>query len=129
DVCSSDLGPPALSLDDSLRAKRPDVVEGVAELGQYVGRVLAEARWYATHLWSVIVPEDREPDALVVRDARVRRPNQHAARARLRSEERRVHREDRRAWDTGDPEALEEVGGLELARDRRQRRDELPAVP
>src|SRR2546430_12472801 len=30
---------------------------------------------------------------------------------------------------SGDPEALEEVGGLELARDRRQRRDELPAVP
>src|SRR5438552_15623322 len=64
--------------------ERPDVVERVAEPGQHVGVVLAQAWRHAPHARTRAVPLDGQPDRPVVGAARMRRSDHHATLVRLR---------------------------------------------
>src|SRR5205085_4265794 len=107
------------SLHHALRLEIAYVVEGVAEPGEHVRGMLAEQRGHATHARSPAVPANRQADGAIVRQPRMRRRLQHAARRRLRLLEDAVDAEDRRRGYARRTESLEQVGGLEPLRERR----------
>src|SRR4029453_15080101 len=72
------------SLDDSVGLETADVVEGVAEPGQHVGAVLAEERGNGANGRPAAPPRHRQPDTLVVGQARMTPADQDPALARLR---------------------------------------------
>src|SRR6185436_13997546 len=98
--------------------------EGVAEPGQDVRAVLAEERRNAADGRPDAIPRHRQPDTLVVGQARMTAADQDAALARLRLGQRLIDGQDWRRRHTGDAEDLDEVGGLSLAGAPRELLDE-----